>query len=175
MDVFKANWKQNGLANCTILSASDDTPFSMDCIYSHPFPNFKTAARKCLAKLFVDISFDNTVIFYSLLSSIMQTSSLTISLLVLTLSSSLCTIFLFTFLWWLSLFSKELWYIVPYGISLLEEGGTVFNFEGTMKKCSLKTVLRVHSPQFYWKVCTINLYPVFSLMVTCHVEWKGSR
>uniref|UniRef100_A0A6N2MNV6 Amine oxidase domain-containing protein n=1 Tax=Salix viminalis TaxID=40686 RepID=A0A6N2MNV6_SALVM len=37
---------------------------------------------------------------------------------------------------------------------LLEEGGTVFTFEGTSKKCSLKTVLKVHSPQFYWKIMT---------------------
>lgn len=45
--------------------------------------------------------------------------------------------------------------------SLLEEGGTLFTFEGSMKKCSLKTVLRVHSPQFYWKVGTLNLYQYF--------------
>ncbi|KAJ6903697.1 hypothetical protein NC651_021008 [Populus alba x Populus x berolinensis] len=37
---------------------------------------------------------------------------------------------------------------------LLEEGGTVFSFEGTSKKCSLKTVLKVHNPQFYWKIMT---------------------
>ncbi|KAG6668571.1 uncharacterized protein LOC122276579 isoform X1 [Carya illinoinensis] len=45
-------------------------------------------------------------------------------------------------------------YISAGCVILLEEGGTVFNFEGTMKKCSLRTVLRVHSPQFYWKVMT---------------------
>ncbi|KAK6254719.1 hypothetical protein SCA6_016024 [Theobroma cacao] len=39
-------------------------------------------------------------------------------------------------------------------IILLEEGGGVFTFKGNMNKCSLKTVLRVHSPQFYWKVMT---------------------
>ncbi|KAI8560795.1 hypothetical protein RHMOL_Rhmol04G0283500 [Rhododendron molle] len=38
--------------------------------------------------------------------------------------------------------------------SLLEEGGTVFTFEGEGKKCLLRTSLRVHSPQFYWKVAT---------------------
>ncbi|KAK8623815.1 hypothetical protein V6N13_065178 [Hibiscus sabdariffa] len=37
-------------------------------------------------------------------------------------------------------------------VILLEEGGTMFTFEGTNKKCSLKTVIKVHSPQFYWKV-----------------------
>ncbi|KAK4732616.1 hypothetical protein R3W88_025604 [Solanum pinnatisectum] len=37
---------------------------------------------------------------------------------------------------------------------LLEEGGTMFTFEGTEKKSSLKVSLRVHSPQFYWKVAT---------------------
>ncbi|PPR91994.1 hypothetical protein GOBAR_AA28692 [Gossypium barbadense] len=37
---------------------------------------------------------------------------------------------------------------------LLEEGGTMFTFEGTSNKCSLKTVIKVHSPHFYWKVMT---------------------
>ncbi|PHU21208.1 hypothetical protein BC332_06315 [Capsicum chinense] len=39
-------------------------------------------------------------------------------------------------------------------IILLEEGGTMFTFEGTEKKSPLKVYLRVHSPQFYWKVAT---------------------
>ncbi|OMP01710.1 Mycolic acid cyclopropane synthase [Corchorus capsularis] len=39
-------------------------------------------------------------------------------------------------------------------IILLEEGGRTFTFKGSMEKCSLKTVLRVHSPQFYWKIIT---------------------
>ncbi|PHT65244.1 hypothetical protein T459_29669 [Capsicum annuum] len=30
----------------------------------------------------------------------------------------------------------------------------MFTFEGTEKKCSLKVYLRVHSPQFHWKVET---------------------
>ncbi|XP_040987774.1 tuberculostearic acid methyltransferase UfaA1 [Juglans microcarpa x Juglans regia] len=37
---------------------------------------------------------------------------------------------------------------------LLEEGGTRFTFEANRSICPLKTVLRVHSPQFYWKVMT---------------------
>ncbi|XP_047309455.1 uncharacterized protein LOC124912860 [Impatiens glandulifera] len=37
---------------------------------------------------------------------------------------------------------------------LLEEGGTMFTFEGSKKKCPLKVTLRIHSPQFYWKVAT---------------------
>ncbi|KAH7522032.1 hypothetical protein FEM48_Zijuj07G0094900 [Ziziphus jujuba var. spinosa] len=37
---------------------------------------------------------------------------------------------------------------------LLEEGGTIFNFGKTTTRCSLKTVLTVHNPQFYWKVMT---------------------
>ncbi|KAH9764156.1 Amino oxidase domain-containing protein [Citrus sinensis] len=36
----------------------------------------------------------------------------------------------------------------------LEEGGTIFTFEGAQKNCPLKTVLRIHNPQFYWKVMT---------------------
>ncbi|KAH0637317.1 hypothetical protein KY289_037232 [Solanum tuberosum] len=38
-------------------------------------------------------------------------------------------------------------------IILLEEGGTIFTFQGTKRKCSLKVSLRV-SMQFYWKVAT---------------------
>ncbi|XP_011091266.1 uncharacterized protein LOC105171752 isoform X1 [Sesamum indicum] len=37
---------------------------------------------------------------------------------------------------------------------LLEEGGTIFTFEGTRKKSTLKVTLRVHNPAFYWKVAT---------------------
>ncbi|MED6131617.1 hypothetical protein PIB30_011215 [Stylosanthes scabra] len=39
-------------------------------------------------------------------------------------------------------------------LTLLEEGGTMFTFEGTDTRCSLKCVMRIHSPQFYWKVMT---------------------
>ncbi|GLT77704.1 hypothetical protein SLA2020_492660 [Shorea laevis] len=39
-------------------------------------------------------------------------------------------------------------------VILFEEGGTIFTFEGNNTKCSLKTVMKVHSPQFYWKVMT---------------------
>lgn len=46
--------------------------------------------------------------------------------------------------------------------SLLEEGGTVFTFEGTRKKSFQKTVIRVHHPQFYWKASIISdIYHVF--------------
>ncbi|KAL0433242.1 UNVERIFIED_CONTAM: Sphingolipid C9-methyltransferase 1 [Sesamum latifolium] len=38
--------------------------------------------------------------------------------------------------------------------SLLETGGTMFTFEGTKRKSSLKVSLRIHTPQFYWKVAT---------------------
>ncbi|GAB4842222.1 hypothetical protein Ancab_012180 [Ancistrocladus abbreviatus] len=37
---------------------------------------------------------------------------------------------------------------------LLEDGGTTFTFLGSSKNCSLKVALRVHDPQFYWKVAT---------------------
>ncbi|KAB5537682.1 hypothetical protein DKX38_015215 [Salix brachista] len=37
---------------------------------------------------------------------------------------------------------------------LEEEGGETFTFEGTSKKCNLEAVLKVHNPQFYWKVMT---------------------
>ncbi|KAJ4822831.1 hypothetical protein Tsubulata_019320, partial [Turnera subulata] len=37
---------------------------------------------------------------------------------------------------------------------LLEEGGETLTFEGSTDRCPLKAVLKVHSPQFYWKVVT---------------------
>ncbi|XP_062074042.1 uncharacterized protein LOC133778192 isoform X2 [Humulus lupulus] len=37
---------------------------------------------------------------------------------------------------------------------ILEEGGTMFTFEGNTKGCSLKVAIKVHSSQFYWKVAT---------------------
>ncbi|KAL8491082.1 hypothetical protein ACS0TY_022926 [Phlomoides rotata] len=38
---------------------------------------------------------------------------------------------------------------------LLETGGTMFTFEGTSTtRSSLKVTLRIHSPQFYWKIAT---------------------
>ncbi|GAV89235.1 LOW QUALITY PROTEIN: CMAS domain-containing protein, partial [Cephalotus follicularis] len=45
-------------------------------------------------------------------------------------------------------------YISSGSLILLEEGGTAFAFEGTRKNCSIENVLRVYSPQFYWKVMT---------------------
>ncbi|CAA0823147.1 Cyclopropane-fatty-acyl-phospholipid synthase [Striga hermonthica] len=35
---------------------------------------------------------------------------------------------------------------------LLEEGGTIFTFEGSDKSCTVKVSLRIHTPQFYWKI-----------------------
>ncbi|KAJ6313188.1 hypothetical protein OIU77_014651 [Salix suchowensis] len=37
---------------------------------------------------------------------------------------------------------------------LEEEGGETLTFEGTSKKYNLEAVLKVHNPQFYWKVIT---------------------
>ncbi|XVF38513.1 hypothetical protein REPUB_Repub20aG0108500 [Reevesia pubescens] len=45
-------------------------------------------------------------------------------------------------------------YISKGCLILLEEGGRVFTFKGSMEKCSPKTVLMVHNPQFYWKIMT---------------------
>ncbi|XVF66427.1 hypothetical protein PTKIN_Ptkin10aG0034700 [Pterospermum kingtungense] len=39
-------------------------------------------------------------------------------------------------------------------VVLLEEGGRIFTFKGDVEKCSLKTVLKVHNPQFYWRIMT---------------------
>lgn len=54
--------------------------------------------------------------------------------------------------------------------SLLEEGGTIFTFEGTVKKSSLKVYLRIHSPQFYWKVYTLfNFEPSVKVLILNHL------
>ncbi|KAI4318147.1 hypothetical protein L6164_025951 [Bauhinia variegata] len=45
-------------------------------------------------------------------------------------------------------------YISTGCLILLEEGGTMFTFEGRGKKCLLRCVMRIHNPQFYWKVMT---------------------
>ncbi|KAH6816864.1 Cyclopropane-fatty-acyl-phospholipid synthase [Perilla frutescens var. frutescens] len=45
-------------------------------------------------------------------------------------------------------------YIVTGCLILFEEGGKILAFEGTRKKSTLKVTLRVHKPQFYWKVAT---------------------
>uniref|UniRef100_A0A0D3AB72 Amine oxidase domain-containing protein n=1 Tax=Brassica oleracea var. oleracea TaxID=109376 RepID=A0A0D3AB72_BRAOL len=40
------------------------------------------------------------------------------------------------------------------GARILEEGGSVYTFAGKNSRCHLKSVLVIHSPQFYWKVMT---------------------
>ncbi|KAM6588251.1 hypothetical protein CsatA_010856 [Cannabis sativa] len=37
---------------------------------------------------------------------------------------------------------------------ILEEGGTIFTFEGNTNKSSHKVSIKVHNPQFYWKIMT---------------------
>ncbi|XP_048592797.1 tuberculostearic acid methyltransferase UfaA1 [Brassica napus] len=39
-------------------------------------------------------------------------------------------------------------------VTILEEGGSVYTFAGKNSRCHLKSVLVIHSPQFYWKVMT---------------------
>ncbi|CAL4940924.1 unnamed protein product [Urochloa decumbens] len=45
-------------------------------------------------------------------------------------------------------------YITIGNLRLLEEGGTTFSFGKACEKCHIKSVIRVHDPQFYWKVAT---------------------
>ncbi|XP_010670965.2 uncharacterized protein LOC104887891 [Beta vulgaris subsp. vulgaris] len=39
-------------------------------------------------------------------------------------------------------------------LTLLEKDGTVLTFEGSLKICPLSVVIKIHNPQFYWKVAT---------------------
>ncbi|MQM15712.1 hypothetical protein Taro_048662 [Colocasia esculenta] len=43
-------------------------------------------------------------------------------------------------------------FIVAGSMILLEDGGTIFEFEGIDKKSTKKAVLRIHDPLFYWKI-----------------------
>ncbi|ONK79558.1 uncharacterized protein A4U43_C01F7600 [Asparagus officinalis] len=45
-------------------------------------------------------------------------------------------------------------YISTGCLTLLEEGGTIFVFEGINTKSHMKSVLKVHTPLFYWKIAT---------------------
>lgn len=45
-------------------------------------------------------------------------------------------------------------YISTGCLTLLEGGGTIFVFEGTNRKTHMKSVLKVHTPLFYWKIAT---------------------
>ncbi|XP_010532681.1 PREDICTED: uncharacterized protein LOC104808651 [Tarenaya hassleriana] len=45
-------------------------------------------------------------------------------------------------------------YISTGYVTLLEDGGSVFKFGGKHPKCTLKSVMKIHNPQFYWKVMT---------------------
>ncbi|CAH8320373.1 unnamed protein product [Eruca vesicaria subsp. sativa] len=37
-------------------------------------------------------------------------------------------------------------------VTILEDGGTMITFGGNDSNCLLKSILKIHSPQFYWKV-----------------------
>ncbi|KAJ0677678.1 putative arsenite methyltransferase [Helianthus annuus] len=56
-------------------------------------------------------------------------------------------------------------YITLGTLILIEEGGTVFKFEGSKKESSLKVHLKVHNPQFYWKVSALNFLLAISYNV----------
>uniref|UniRef100_A0ACD5YZW2 Uncharacterized protein n=1 Tax=Avena sativa TaxID=4498 RepID=A0ACD5YZW2_AVESA len=45
-------------------------------------------------------------------------------------------------------------YISIGNLILVEEGGSVFSFGKTCDKCSVKCVMRLHDPSFYWKVAS---------------------
>ncbi|KAL8241760.1 hypothetical protein R6Q59_012062 [Mikania micrantha] len=45
-------------------------------------------------------------------------------------------------------------YIAIGTLILIEDGGSMFTFEGTTRKSSLKVYAKVHNPQFYWKIVT---------------------
>ena len=45
--------------------------------------------------------------------------------------------------------------------SFLEESGIIYTFEGARKNCTLKTILRIHNPHFYWNV--LHLYSHLTL------------
>ncbi|VVA98570.1 unnamed protein product [Arabis nemorensis] len=57
--------------------------------------------------------------------------------------------------WAQSFFTRFLRQFISTGcVTILEEGGSVSTFEGNDPRCSLKSVLEIQSPKFYWKVMT---------------------
>lgn len=55
--------------------------------------------------------------------------------------------------------------------SLLEEGGGILTFEGSEKRCTWKTVIRIHNPQFYWKVVLLGWFLYCALSVNDIWSW----
>ncbi|ESQ47478.1 hypothetical protein EUTSA_v10020040mg [Eutrema salsugineum] len=52
-------------------------------------------------------------------------------------------------------FTRFLRHFISTGcLQIIEEGGLVYTFEGKDSRCHLKSVLEIHSPEFYWKVMT---------------------
>lgn len=57
---------------------------------------------------------------------------------------------------------------------LLEEGGTALTFEGSDKRCTWKSALRVHNSSFYWKSCALDLTLLMFLYIGHIWSWYGS-
>ncbi|KAK2972212.1 hypothetical protein RJ640_002616 [Escallonia rubra] len=55
-------------------------------------------------------------------------------------------------------------YIASGCLILLEEGGTIFTFEGNNNKSSLKVYMKVLSPKFYWKASDFDSVLAFLIM-----------
>ncbi|KAK3022518.1 hypothetical protein RJ639_046795, partial [Escallonia herrerae] len=55
-------------------------------------------------------------------------------------------------------------YIASGCLILLEEGGTIFTFEGNNNKSSLKVYMKVLSPKFYWKASDFDLVLAFLII-----------
>ncbi|RID53175.1 hypothetical protein BRARA_G00593 [Brassica rapa] len=53
------------------------------------------------------------------------------------------------------LFTRFLRHFISTGcVTVDEEGGTMFTFKGNDLRCNLESVIKIHSPHFYWKVMT---------------------
>ncbi|XP_056867370.1 uncharacterized protein LOC108861969 isoform X2 [Raphanus sativus] len=53
------------------------------------------------------------------------------------------------------LFTRFLRHFISTGcVVVYEEGGTMFTFKGKDLRCNLESVIKIHSPHFYWKVMT---------------------
>ncbi|KAG2306744.1 hypothetical protein Bca52824_026492 [Brassica carinata] len=53
------------------------------------------------------------------------------------------------------LFTRFLRQFISTGcVTVYEEGGTMFSFKGKDLRCNLESVIKIHSPHFYWKIMT---------------------
>ncbi|TVU25538.1 hypothetical protein EJB05_28037 [Eragrostis curvula] len=66
-------------------------------------------------------------------------------------------------------------YISIGNFCILEDGGTTFSFGKACEKCHIKSVMRVHDPQFYWKAATEGDLGFASAYINGYISFVDHR